>query len=435
MVRFDPTGKLLAIDHLETLRILEAFSGKTLISLKHPGTFAYHVAWHPDGRHLACACEDRLVYLWDRWRGELVRVLKGHDREAVEVAFNHTGDLLASAGFDRTIRLWDFKSGRELVRVTGGGLELQFSPDDRRLACHSWDANWFEIFEVAPTRVVRAFHETTGGSERGYGPVGFTREGALLAYSTGDQLKLWELASGQEMVSEPAGRLRAVLFDAPSQHLFLSGSRGVWRWPIHPVSMTGEIRLGPPVALTPSGDFAEAALSANGKILAVVATNRCYILHPDSAVEPARTDIQTWMHYVAVHPAGTWIATGAWEREGVKIWDGSTGHLCQELPSGSYSAVIFTPEGRWLVTGSESEYRFWKTGEWTPGLRIAHAPSSGLRDTPSMMAFSQDGSMLALTDPQTMVRLVDAASGRELATLEPENGTEISSLAFSPDAT
>src|SRR5439155_465444 len=105
---------------------------------------------------------------------------------------------------------------------------------------------------------------------------------------------------------------------------------GVWRWPIQPASTTGEIHLGPPVALTPSGDFGRAALSANGKLLAVLATNRCHIFPTDGASAPAQTDIQAWMRFVAVHPAGAWIATGAWGREGVKVWDGSTGRLCRE---------------------------------------------------------------------------------------------------------
>src|SRR5262249_10767438 len=133
--------------------------------------------------------------------------------------------------------------------------------------------------------------------------------------------------------------------------------------------------------------------------------------------------------------AGTWVATGAWGREGVKVWEASTGRLCQELPTGSYSAVIFSPDGRWLLTGSESEYRFWKAGEWTPGPPIAHHSTNELRDSPSMMAFSPDGAMLALTDPQTVVRLMDPRTGQELASLEVEKASEISSLAFSPDGT
>jgi len=432
IVRFDPTGKLLAIGHQETVRIVEAYSGKALANLKHP-TRLYGVAWHPDGIHLAGACADRSIYFWDTPHGELVRVLKGHDREAVDVAFNHTGDLLASAGFDRTIRLWDVKSGRELVRITGGGADLEFSRDDRRLGCNSLDANWFQVFEVAPPGVVRAFHEATGGAERGSGPVAFASDGTLLAYAAGEDLKFWEVASGQQLVSHPTGVIRSLLFDASGQNLFISGLDGVWRWPIDPPSMSGEIRLGPPVSLTPSEDFGRAALSADGTLLAVLTTNRCHLFRAGSTSELAQTDIQPWMRFVSVHPAGTWIATGAWGREGVKVWDGSTGRLCQELPSGEHTAVVFSPDGRWLVTGSDSEYRFWKTGEWIPALRIAHDPS-GARDSPSTMAFSPDGAILALTDPQTVVRLVDSASSREIATLEADNGREISSLAFSPDA-
>jgi serine/threonine-protein kinase len=244
---------------------------------------------------------------------------------------------------------------------------------------------------------------------------------------------MWDVATGREMASHPAGWLRAVVFDTPGKNLFLSGPRGLWRWPVHPASTSGSIRLGPPVALMPSSQFEQVGLSADGKILAVVATNRCYILHTDSTNEPARTETQTWMHYVAVHPAGTWIATGAWGKEGVKVWDGVTGRLCQELPSGDHTAVVFSPDGRWLVTGSETEYQFWNTGGWTRGLRIAHQSPTPVRDTACAMAFSPDGRSLVFSaEREGRVRLYV----RRLDQLDaiPIAGTEgASSPFFSPD--
>ena len=74
-----------------------------------------------------------------------------------------------------------FLSGRELINIVGGGFDLRFSemiggwPQH-----HSWDRNRFEVFEVASSKVLRAFHEEPGGGGARSG--GFYGRGKLLAY-------------------------------------------------------------------------------------------------------------------------------------------------------------------------------------------------------------------------------------------------------------
>src|SRR5262249_14145684 len=48
-------------------------------------------------------------------------------------------------------------------------------------------------------------------------------------------------------------------------------------------------------------------------------------------------------------------------------------------------------------------------------------------------AFSPDGRVLAITKTRSLVQLVDARAGRELATLEPPEQNNVSALEFSPD--
>jgi WD40 repeat protein len=49
------------------------------------------------------------------------------------------------------------------------------------------------------------------------------------------------------------------------------------------------------------------------------------------------------------------------------------------------------------------------------------------------MAFTQDGSLLALAYSRNLVRLVDPSTGREIASLEAPEPRNITWLAFSPD--
>ena len=49
------------------------------------------------------------------------------------------------------------------------------------------------------------------------------------------------------------------------------------------------------------------------------------------------------------------------------------------------------------------------------------------------MGFSRDGKMLAIAYSRYVVRLIDPASGRQLATLESPDPRHVSWLGFSPD--
>jgi len=132
---------------------------------------------------------------------------------------------------------------------------------------------------------------------------------------------------------------------------------------------------------------------------------------------------------VALSPDAHWAATSTWHGTGTRVWDARTGRLARELPGGD-AEVAFSPDGCWLVTGTVDEFRSWQVGSWEPGRLRVRREWNG---TPGSLAFRADGKGLALADSLREVRLVDPATGQELATLAAPSPQAIVALAFSPD--
>jgi WD40 repeat protein/tRNA A-37 threonylcarbamoyl transferase component Bud32 len=103
---------------------------------KHRGD-VYSVAFSPDGKLLASAGKDKIIWLWDTATRQPRAKLEGHNEEINCVTFSMDGRLLASASEDGTIRLWDIPEGRSrppLVKATCEAASLAFSADGKMLA-------------------------------------------------------------------------------------------------------------------------------------------------------------------------------------------------------------------------------------------------------------------------------------------------------------
>lgn len=125
--------------------------------------------------------------------------------------------------------------------------------------------------------------------------------------------------------------------------------------------------------------------------------------------------------------------TMKWVPGGVRVWDAATGRETLALKSAG-GRVAFSPDGKTLATGAADGVRLWDAaaGREAATLRL---PARGM----NFLAFSRDGKVVAAgwvtVDPRTGkggpggVRVWDAASARETATLEGIGGP----VALSPD--
>ena len=152
---------------------------------------------------------------------------------------------------------------------------------------------------------------------------------------------------------------------------------------------------------------------------------------PTSPTELARLSHGDRVSAVVFSPDGARLVTGSGDGT-ARVWDLASGEQLAGLSHGGrVSAVAFSPDGARLVTGSGGEgegggtARVWDlaSGEQLAGL------SPGGRVM--AVAFSPDGARLATGSGDRTARVWDLASGEQLAGLSPRG--RVMAVAFSPD--
>jgi WD40 repeat protein len=146
---------------------------------------------------------------------------------------------------------------------------------------------------------------------------------------------------------------------------------------------------------------------------------------------------------IAISPDGQWAAAGAYDDRNaradgqVRIWHLPVGRIANPTYATpvrkllGYSNAAFSPDGQWLVTGGNENYRFWRMSTWDSGLLLPRG--QGFRVGSAPLAFSPDGRMLALQRSPGHLQLVDPATGRELASLSAPGSSRSNWVCFSPD--
>jgi serine/threonine protein kinase/WD40 repeat protein len=387
-------------------------------------------AWHPEGRLLAYCRDDRNEFvLADSETGAVVGSrFEGHRAGGVVMAFNHTGDRLVSTDWSALWRLWDVRTGQQLCSLPAGGTALAFRCDDQGLGIDT-STHHVRLYRHSPGREFATLVPAPGGGRAGFvdvAAVSVFPDGRLVALQVSEGTALVDLGRLEEVGVIRLPGNYPVLFEHKGAALLTSG-QGLRRWPVRRLGGDQDsLQIGPPTLLDafPSG---RTRATPDGKIIALDSSRGARVLR---LREAKRFEVgpQEDVRWCAVSPDGRWVATGShqlWRGPGCKVWDAASGRLVADLLVGGVCAVWFSPDSKWLVTGSGT-HRIWEVGSWREGPALGSAGRDGC-------AFSADGKLLALDDVPGVVRLVEPGTGREVARLTAPVETRLMPRAFTPD--
>jgi WD40 repeat protein len=472
---FSPGGKTLAVaagaqglgQGDAAVRLWDVESGRQVREFNGAKNGAYAVAFSPDGKMLAAGGGDRgtapgdtAIRLWEVETGKEVRQLVGQKGWVHSVAFSADGKTLASA-CPYEVRLWDVATGKGRRRLEGASTAVAFSPAAADLLA---TAHPLAVHDLLPAVGTAPMEGNTGEVNC----VAFARDGKVVVTGGADgRVRLWNAATGKEIVKQQRGHERAVRSVAfsPDGTVVASASgadQTVRLWGAASGAQLRKIALGctTPPHWCGRSDAASLAFSPDGR--AVMTWSCDGVVHLWELATGRGREFpvgERWVSAVALCADGKMLASAhpdGGRQIGVTLWDVATGKETRALHpfdngaghDSHVGALAFSPDGKLLALGlgsarppdprrksqQEDTVALWDaaTGQRVRTFRTADQP-------PASLAFSSDGRLLvAAATGSAPLQVWDVATGKEVrkfaaaAGNRPWNATE--PFALSPDA-
>ena len=154
-VAFSPDGLTFALNSVDGTEVWDIATGQHITTLAGPPIFVTALAYSPDGTKLATGSADaennkHTIKLWDAETKKNITTLQGHTDLVTTIAYSRDGTKLASGSRDKTVKLWAVSTGENIVTLQGhkkSVFSVAFSPDGTKLASGSEDTS-IRLWEI-----------------------------------------------------------------------------------------------------------------------------------------------------------------------------------------------------------------------------------------------------------------------------------------------
>jgi WD40 repeat protein len=445
---FSPDGMSLLTTHITAhgpvLRLYDVDTLQEVQVWKHlKATNVRALAFAPDGQSFAATLTGKTdLVICDAANGIPRITCKGHTSDVRALAFSPNGKQLASGGHDRTIKIWNTVTGTASTTLEGHTASIGYLAyaHDGRLLVSLGDDGTLRLWDTAKEKELASLELPAGNSP----PVGaFLPSGKVLAAGRDKEIRLWDVSAlvGPSVATPVATNPRrpsAPVAEKPAEPPPKPRTEA-------PRPKKAEA-AAPPARAPEKGSVRESRalrISKNSYVHALVFTpDGGEVLSAGDDGRVRRWSVATGNELDSsfdAHPRVTMLSIGlsadgkllvssAIDRT-AKVWNAADNKLLTTCDASERLPAVhaaLSPDGKVLATGT-NQVRLWDAAS---GKEIA-----SLKGRPNFIdavVFSADGRRLACSGSRNTVTLWDVPARKELTPLEGHT-KPVMGLAFTSD--
>jgi WD40 repeat protein len=367
-------GKTVVQASEDTIRVLDALTGKEIRQLRSRRGRIREVALSSDGKRLVVHSEEYGHTVWDVATGEQLHNFDGHWGSVESLAFSPDGKQLVSvAGQFEPLHVWDVSTSKLLLRIPCRDWPVccvAFAPDGKTIACGSYAApnadNPIRLLDSTTGRRVRALKGHLGSLHS----LAYSPDGRHLVSSGRDErVRLWEVESGKQVGQLGSDHILPFMSFGPDGKSFLAAD---WYGGLTLYATDGATRLR---------TFGEFDNTRRQVVHATFLPTRKTVVSVEVKRLPTAEhlgEVRFWdadrgqlirsfqlpmdRRYItlpiAFSPDRKMLAVGErnrWGNSAVELWDVEAGQLLGRLfgHNGESTALAFSSDGRFLASGGD----------------------------------------------------------------------------------
>lgn len=245
-----------------------------------------------------------------------------------------------------------------------------------------------------------------------------------------DGIRAWNLENGENQLAIPQRGYRNFRVSLDNMIGCTSNQTGVELWDLADSCRYGKPPKTTPQTISTGGPVNAMVIGRDSRTFAIHHRDQnAKVVHFDRLKEPVEIGEHHRIHYLSLSHDCKQLATGTLFGKDVRIWDAATGKMLRELSVEGSASVEYSPDGKWLVLGTETMYIFCDATTW----QLHHWSMKEPESTPSGISFSADSKIVVVRHSPNQLRILDPSTGIELATLRPPGHQIMSWHRLSPD--